>query len=198
MSTGYIAEAVEAMEASDPTPEGSGAAPEGSGAASEGSGAAPEASVSSDVTPTSAPQALVPATPAETSSAAGGPIDLVVTGELVPASSALVPASSAEGDAQRRAMAENLSMAFGQSCVLNTAMMLMPQEEIQRHATALPQAPPFFRQTYNTQHNFSWAVAGFNPVCASFFRGGTENLVTSREICAGIWDSSGKVLNFHY
>ena len=46
--------------------------------------------------------------------------------------------------------------------------MLWEQEDIQTHAIALPHAPEFFRERYDTQRDFTWAGVGFNTLLSSF------------------------------
>lgn len=74
---------------------------------------------------------------------------------------------------------------------VSTQLLMLEQDEIQRFSVAFHQAPPFFRQTYQTQQNFAWALAGFNWVVGSFYRGGERSNETIAEICAGCLDADG-------
>lgn len=74
---------------------------------------------------------------------------------------------------------------------VSTQLLMLAQDEIQRFSVAVHQAPPFFRQRYATQSNFAWALAGFNWVVGSFYRGGERSPETIAEICAGCLDADG-------
>ena len=66
------------------------------------------------------------------------------------------------------------------------AMMLMEQEHFQKHAIALPRAPEIFRERYDTQRDFSWAMFGLNTLL-SFYEKGVKNKQTIFEHLRRYW-----------
>ena len=46
-------------------------------------------------------------------------------------------------------------------------------------------APAFFKRAYDTQADFTWAFAGFNPIISSFFPEGHKTPEALHSLCAG-------------
>ena len=100
------------------------------------------------------------------------------------------PAGQAEGAlvvrTMRQEIAEEVMAAVGSKPFhLRMDAMLLEQEEVQRHAIALPQAPSIFREKYDTQSDFTWSLFGFNTLLNSFYENGVKNSETIQAICAG-------------
>ena len=106
----------------------------------------------------------------------------------VQAEGALVPAGeNPVARSMRQEIAEGVMAAVG-STPFHLRMddaMLLEQEEVQRHAIALLQAPSIFREKYDTQSDFTWSLFGFNTLLNSFYENGVKNSETIQAICAG-------------
>eukprot|EP00435_Cladocopium_sp_Y103_P026337 s1300_g6.t1 len=59
-----------------------------------------------------------------------------------------------------------------------------PHADIQKFALTMTQAPEAFRRRYDTGTDFSWALAGFNFVVGSFYRGGVRTFESQTEVAA--------------
>ena len=106
----------------------------------------------------------------------------------VQAEGVLVPAAevNAVNKSMRKQIADTVLAAVG-STPFHVRMdgMLLEQEEVQKHAVAVGHAPPIFRETYDTQSDFSWALFGFNGLLNSFYENGVKNDKSVNAICAG-------------
>ena len=157
---GAIAEAVEAMEAAD---------------AAEIHGDAPVIEDGDDEAPADPDQAN-----ADAAAVAAVP--------AVEAEGVLVPAAevNAVNKSMRKQIADTVLAAVG-STPFHVRMdgMLLEQEEVQKHAVAVGHAPPIFRERYDTQSDFSWALFGFNGLLNSFYEHGVKNDKSVNAICAG-------------
>ena len=166
-----IAEAVEAMEAADAAvihgdapviEDGDDEAP------GDGEHEAPAEGAGDD--------AAVPADPAVPDVPA-----VQAEGVLVPANEA-----NAANRSMRKQIADSVQAAVGSTPFhLRMDGMLLEQEEVQKHAVALVQAPSIFREKYDTQSDFSWALFGFNSLLNSFYENGVKNDKSVNAICAG-------------
>ena len=63
------------------------------------------------------------------------------------------------------------------------------QEDIQKFAVTLTSAPAAFKRRYDTKVDFSWALAGFIFVMASFYRRGVKTREAEAEICGSAQSS---------
>ena len=184
--TGWIEEAALAMEAS----EGAAAA-----LAAE---TAPPAGAQSAAADAAATEAAAEEAPSDTSGNTGRVAE-AENRMVQPAASSASPAVPAvQGQAQtlvssmvesakkqEREVAEALVASMGKECQLDTTLVLLSQDEIQKYTVSLPQAPEIFRRRYNTSTNYSWALSGFNPIKASFFPTGFKTAESAFNICAG-------------
>ena len=86
---------------------------------------------------------------------------------------------------QRLQIAQSLKSSLNQEfqpsiCMLNT-------DQLCRHACDLATAPDWMKECYNTQQNFTWALAGFNVLLSSFFRSGIKTRQSLQEVTASVW-----------
>ena len=64
---------------------------------------------------------------------------------------------------------------------------LLNQDQLLRHACDLATAPDWMKEVYNTQQNFTWALAGFNVLLSSFYRSGTKSPSSMKEVTGSVW-----------
>jgi hypothetical protein len=57
---------------------------------------------------------------------------------------------------------------------MSAELLMLRQEDIQKFSVTMTQAPAAFRRRYDTRADFSWALAGYNFVVGSFYRGGAR------------------------
>lgn len=103
--------------------------------------------------------------------------------------SVLDPVAAAARDANveaTREIVESVSnLVASQNPAASAQLLMLKQDEIRGFSVSLPQAPAIFRQVYDTGSNFTWALAGFNFILGSFYRGGVRTRESQTEICAG-------------
>ena len=95
------------------------------------------------------------------------------------------PAAAAAYEHNRRMqeeIVETVCNLVSQRPAMSSQLLLLRQDEIQKFSVSLTQAPPIFRQVYDTQLDFSWSLAGFNFVVGSFYRGGVRTRESQYEI----------------
>eukprot|EP00435_Cladocopium_sp_Y103_P043273 s3667_g12.t1 len=63
---------------------------------------------------------------------------------------------------------------------------LLNQDQLLRHACDLATAPDWMKESYNTQVNFTWALAGYNVILSSFYRAGTKTPSSVKEVTASM------------
>ena len=61
---------------------------------------------------------------------------------------------------------------------------LLNGDQIQRLTLDINTAPLWMQETYDTQVNFTWALAGFNVLLSSFFPGGKKTAQGMDQVCA--------------
>ena len=61
---------------------------------------------------------------------------------------------------------------------------LLNGDQIQRLTLDINTAPLWMQETYDTQVNFTWALAGFNVLLSSFFPGGKKTAQGIDQVCA--------------
>lgn len=87
-------------------------------------------------------------------------------------------------NAQRLQIAESLRTHLKEFqpniCMLN-------QDQLLRHACDLATAPDWMKQVYNTEQNFTWALAGFNVLLSSFYSSGTKTPASVKEVTGCVW-----------
>lgn len=88
----------------------------------------------------------------------------------------------------RQEIAEMVLQAVGSTPFhLGMDGMLLEQEDIQKHAIAVTHAPEIFRETYDTQGDFSWSLFGFNTLLNSFYANGVKTQDSVASIRACFW-----------
>lgn len=61
---------------------------------------------------------------------------------------------------------------------------LLNGDQIQRLTLDINTAPLWMQETYDTQVNFTWVLAGFNVLLSSFFPGGKKTAQGIDQVCA--------------
>ena len=90
----------------------------------------------------------------------------------------------------QREIVESVSSLVSQQPAMSAELLMLRQEDIQKFAVTLTSAPAAFKRRYDTKVDFSCALAGYNFVMGSFFRGGVKTREAEAEICGGAQSSS--------
>ena len=96
----------------------------------------------------------------------------------------LVEAAFDHNQRAQREIVESVSTLLSQQPAMSAELLMLRQEDIQKFSVTMTQAPAGFRRRYDTGADFSWALAGFNFVVGSFYRGGIRTHESQSEICA--------------
>ena len=96
----------------------------------------------------------------------------------------LVEAAFDHNQRAQREIVESVSTLLSQQPAMSAELLMLRQEDIQKFSVTMTQAPAGFRRRYDTGVDFSWALAGFNFVVGSFYRGGIRTHESQSEICA--------------
>ena len=85
---------------------------------------------------------------------------------------------------------ESVCSLVSQQPAMSAELLMLRQEDIQKFSVTLTSTPAACKRRYDTKVDFSWALAGFNFVMGSFYRGGVKTREAEAEICGGAQSSS--------